>query len=1057
MIRFIYWIIVAFELFLVLCVLLLFIVTDSRSIKYIAQNSLETSAFTYESIEGNIINGLEVKKLAFQDKLLFDSALIYWNPLSLFYKKIIIRQIDAQGVEVDNILSMLNTFGSSSSDESPSLDYPIVLNTVHFDINPYVYEGVKFSSFVFETGKITLAKNLTITADALYLKFDSDLANLTLDGKIEEDLLLIDTLKLNNISSKEISTFNRRVKAKYKKVDYSKNTTSNEFMPIKSIEIKHIVGTLKPVSYGDVKIKSARLDLYNSEVNPLDNFNYQVKKVDFKGKTNFGSLNYKGRVKDATIEAKGEIVLDKFLFSKYALGLNYKGLQKLPSTLRLNHDAVWIDIEHQVDNLLVTKNDFNVNLSEAKHKLHYDYEREVFTVDSDMKGSMTYADEFKLHNKVHIDDQTFFYKGDVEVLKIKELPQSISNYLLADLQGKFTGNGDDFEMDLDSKLLNGNFKMLKNNKGKLALKSKSNNILLNQFIPNLPLALQNEKIAFKSQSFFNFDKIEKSKIELVVQGETLDFDAQMNLDTPYKITFINSIKDDKALKEMFPKLKFTKFRSFEGDVLLQENEYFLNIHNEFLKLFIKYDAVKELIEEAKLNVEGEAFDFQVSNTKQLAFSSHVNNIQDFLEKVQSYYDFEIPNIRGEADIELSQDQEGKFHIELKSPKLEYLADRGVKLAITNFYNIVLNFRVDADSNMVIDNYRFKLDDNGYVNTFFSTKKSYLSLEEDEVTIREFWLNDKIKILGHYNLAIFKGEFQVNSNAYTLRTKDFSLILDSNLMLKVDKNKIDIDGNIDILGDTITYELVGTDIVEDSDIIILKDILEKEESIFNNFKLYLKVNSRKPLKYIADDINIEFLNKLSIVKNYNQEMLVTGMSTITKGFYQLEDKVFTLDESHLYFTGDVKKPLLDIKANYEKDQYSVHVFISGTTENPIVNFNSEPFLTQQEILSLILFDGTGSSSGKGAEAYTLLGGTFAKGLIKSLGIDVDHLLLGQDDQEELSLEIGKKISDDISVLYLHKDGLDGVKVRVEHSNSFETDIIIQPPNTSSIEFLYKQTR
>ena len=37
---------------------------------------------------------------------------------------------------------------------------------------------------------------------------------------------------------------------------------------------------------------------------------------------------------------------------------------------------------------------------------------------------------------------------------------------------------------------------------------------------------------------------------------------------------------------------------------------------------------------------------------------------------------------------------------------------------------------------------------------------------------------------------------------------------------------------------------------------------------------------------------------------------------------------------------------------------------------------------------------------------------------------------------------------------HKNGKDGVKVKIDHNLNFETDIIIQPPNTSSIEFLYK---
>ena len=184
------------------------------------------------------------------------------------------------------------------------------------------------------------------------------------------------------------------------------------------------------------------------------------------------------------------------------------------------------------------------------------------------------------------------------------------------------------------------------------------------------------------------------------------------------------------------------------------------------------------------------------------------------------------------------------------------------------------------------------------------------------------------------------------------------------------------------------------------------------------------------------------------------MMITGMSTIKDGYYNMEDKHFILDESYLYFAGDVKKPLLDIKASYVKNPYTIHIFISGTSEEPIINFSSEPYLTQQDILALMLFDETGTTNGKGAEIYTLLGGTLAKGLMKSLGIDIDHFALGIDDNDQFSLEVGSKISDNISLIYLNRDGLNGAKVRVEHGKRFETDIIIMPPNTSSIEFLYK---
>ena len=1039
------------EVLLVLLALALFIVTDSRTIKYIAEKSLDATDLSYKSIQGNLFNGLEIKELAYADKPLFDSALIYWNPLTLLSNKITITQVDVKGIEIDNILSMIDDLDSSSNDEARlALDYSFVLNTSHFDINPYVYEGVKFSSFVLETGKIKLAKDLSFDSEVLYLKFDSDIVNVELNGKIEQSRLLIDALKLKDISAKDITRLSSRIKSKGKK------SASKNSMPIKEIKIKHILATLKPVQYGDVKIKSVKLDLYDGEINPK-NFEYKVKKVKFKGKTNFGLLNYSGHIKKSTIEAKGEILLDKYLFSKYALPLNFNNLRKLPSTLRLNHDAVWIDIEHKVKKPLLLENDLSIDFTEAVHKMHYNYRDKVLSVNSDILGSATYTDVFKLKNNILVDKKGFSYEGNIEIKEIKSLPNVLSEYLLSDIKGEFKGSSSTFEMNLDSSLLSGYFSMPKYKTGNLKLKSKTNNIALDKLIPNLPSALKNERISFESQSFFDFQNLQESEVALTLRTETLDIDAKLKNEKPYHIKFLSRIKNDRLIKEMFPKLKTSKLQSLEGDILFEQNEYIVNIRNNFLKLFLRYDTRTAEIKDTSLNLEGEMFQLQSNHSKFLGFNSRIPNIQDFLEKIQSYYEFEIPNIRGEVDLAIWKQRNGTFNVEIKSPKLQYLSSAGVDLAVTNVHNIELQFEVDEELNIIIGSYQFKLDDNGYLNSFYSTKKAYLSLKGEKLNINDFWINDKIKVTGEYDIDSLIGQLQLDSSAYTLRTKDFTLILDLNLEIKINKSKFDIDGNIDILGDTITYEVMGTDIVEDSDIIIVKDMLRNKESAFNNFKLYLKIKNKKPLKYISDDLHVEFFNEISILKNYNQKMLVTGVSTIDNGYYQLEDKQFILDKSHLYFTGDIKKPLLDIKASYEKEQYNVHVFISGTTDNPIVNFNSEPFLTQQEILSLILFDGTGSSSGKGAEAYTLLGGTFAKGLIKSLGIDVDHLLLGSNSEEELSLEIGKRISKNISVLYLHKDGLDGAKVRIEHSNSFETDIIIQPPNTSSIEFLYKQDR
>ncbi|SFV67001.1 hypothetical protein MNB_SV-14-1247 [hydrothermal vent metagenome] len=435
----------------------------------------------------------------------------------------------------------------------------------------------------------------------------------------------------------------------------------------------------------------------------------------------------------------------------------------------------------------------------------------------------------------------------------------------------------------------------------------------------------------------------------------------------------------------------------------------------------------------------------------MEINSDISDIKDLLDSIKKYYKVKLPKLHGQVDLNIKKRRDNSFLVRVKSQNIKYLSTH-------NIYDMDTTFIVDNKSNIKIEYYRFRIDENGYMSRFFSDKKSYLSLKDKKIAVKKLWINNQLLFTGDYNFLDSRGNFNLSATKYSYKNQDFDFLVDLNLNGNIDKEKINIFGNIDVFGNMITYEVVGSDIVEDSDIIIIQDKPKVEEDSFlKNLKLDVKINSKKALKYISKDINIEFFNDLRIIKNYDDDTLITGMTTITKGYYQMEDKYFTLDESHIYFAGDPKKPLLDIKANYKKDEYIVHIFISGSTDEPIVNFTAEPYLTQQEILSLILFDGTGSRDGGGAEAYTLLGGTFAKGLIKSLGIDVDHLLLGTDSQDNLSFEIGRKISKDITVIYQHENGKDGVKARIEHNKNFETDIIIQPPNSSSVEFLYKYSK
>jgi len=1058
LIRLFYWILAIVEIFLIIFVLFLFIVTDARTIKMIADQSLSSTKFTYASIEGNFITGLEIKDLAYDKKTLAHSATLHWNPISLLYKKITLTQLDAKGVDINNIVNMLDGFDKRKKPKS-TLSLPLTLSArnIHLDINPYVYAGVKLDSFIFEADEIGMDKEMLIDADNLYLYFKSNIVNVELKGDIDKSRVLLRNLNLKEIGSREIAYFVheiRKMKKKYKSKDKNVTSINKKSEPIlKEIKINHIFATIKDVTYGSFSMNRVKLFIDNAEFDTYNNYRYKANKVEIKGDTTFGSVKYKGYIKDSNIYAKGRLLLSKKLFTMYHLPLNYKNLRKLPGTLHLNDKGIWLTIDHKVDKLLKLKSDFNVDITKAKHKLEYIYRDKQIIIDSKVKANMSYGDNVNIENRVLVDIAKkgyTTYSGDVKVPKVKNLPPMLTDYLLSNVSAKYKGDKDGLVVDVDSKLIDGTFKTTDRYKGAvLKLKSKGRNIVLKKLVSALPDALENELVALESESLLNFKEIKKSKINVKVDSNLLNADVNMKLHKPYKILFTGLIPSNSSLLKLNKRIKLQHIKNISGEVLIEDGLYSIKIKdNKNLEFSLNYNAKNKLMSNGHLLLAGEDISFSNSNSNNIELKSNVTDLKRLLSIVENYYDITFPKLEGKVDVTLTKSKNGLLRVSLKSPLIKYDSALDIE-------KIDALFTLDKNGDIVIDKYRFRLDTNPYFKDFYANNKSYLNLKNNHLTVKKLWLNNKILIDGGYDLKTSNGDFTISTKEFPFITRDFDLLFDVDAKLKLHGKKVEVDGDVNILGNSVHYDVSGSSIVEDADIIIVQEQKEKKASALQNLKVNLKIRSEKPLNYYGKNTTIEFYNELRVVKEYETDFMVTGMSTVTKGFYEMEDKYFSLKESHLYFAGDPKKPLLDIKANYQKDEYTIHVFISGSVEEPIVNFNSEPYLTQQEILSLILFDGTGSN-GQGADAYTLLGGSFAKGLIKSLGIDVDHLLLGSDSNDELSLEIGRKISKNITLMYMFKDGENGVKVRAEHNKNFETDIIIMP-SASSIEFLYRKDR
>ena len=1028
--------------------------TDARTIKIIANQTLSSSKFTYDSIEGNFITGLEIKDLSYDDKTLFDSATLHWNPISLMYKKITITEFDAKGVDVDNIIKMVDGFEKSDSSSSGSLPFSLSVERIHLDINPYIYEGVKFDSFLFETEKIEMDTDLLIDADNLYLYFNSDIVNVELMGNIEESRLLLDRVNLKEIGSREIASFVRAIRKKSE--NNSTKASKEKSEPIlKEIKIDQIFATMKDVTYGPFSMNKVQLLIDDAEVDTYNNYTYKARKLDLKGNTTYGSVHYRGDIKESNIYAKGGLLLSKKLFSMYKLPLNYENLKSLAGTLHLNHQGVWITVDHKVKKLLKIKSNFNIDVTKAKHSVAYVYRDRKVIIDSKLKANMNYGDNVDIESRVLVDIAKkgyTTYSGKVNVPKVNNLPSELTDYLLTNVKAEYKGDKDGLVVNVDSKLIEGDFVTDGYKSAVLKFKSKEKNIVLKKMVATLPNELENELVALKSESFLDFKNIKNSKINLSIDSNIANVDAKMKLIKPYRIMFTGKIPQNSSLLLINKNIKLNQLNNISGEVLIDDALYRVKIRDDKgLEFIVDYNVKTKRLSDGHIIVSGEDVRFTHTNNEDIELNLKLKSLKRLFSNIEKYYAIELPRLEGSANVNLLITKNGLLKFSLKSPLVKYLSDSTLDIE-----KIDAIFTLDSNGNITVDKYYFRLDTNPYIKDFFASNPSYLHFENSKLTVKKLWLNNKASLKGSYDLASLEGDFLVSSKGFPFINRDFDLLFDVDGTLKIRGKQIEIDGEVNILGNSIHYDIEGSGIAEDADIIIVQDQKKDKDSVLKNLKLHLKIKNKKPLKYYGKETRIDFFNELRVIKEYKTDIMVTGMSTVTEGYYQMEDKHFILNESHLYFAGDPKKPLLDIKANYKKDEYTIHIFISGSVEEPIVNFSAEPYLTQQEILSLILFDGTGSSSGQGAEAYTLLGGTFAKGLIRSLGIDVDHLLLGTNADDELSLEVGRKISKDITFMYMYQDGENGAKVRVEHNKNFETDIIILP-SASSIEFLYRKDR
>jgi translocation and assembly module TamB len=333
---------------------------------------------------------------------------------------------------------------------------------------------------------------------------------------------------------------------------------------------------------------------------------------------------------------------------------------------------------------------------------------------------------------------------------------------------------------------------------------------------------------------------------------------------------------------------------------------------------------------------------------------------------------------------------------------------------------------------------------------FATKPSKVRLQKDRIVLEAFWVNDSMKLQGDYDLKRMKGAVSGKAQRFKVVHENAKLEAAIDLKAKIEGEKIDVKGKVLIYGGNVNYNIEAKHYATDEDIIIVQHRKKDEESFFRkNVQLNIYVESKKPLLFKQKDVYVELRPQLSIIKGFDGDLQLMGSIALGKGgYYTFQGKRFVLEPSSINFTGKPTLPLLDIDLVYRRYSRTVYISITGVATEPNLNFSSDPYMTRDQILSFILFD-TVDSGENASTMLSMVGGGIAKSILGNIGLKVDTLILSQE-----GFEVGKKITDKITVIYDQKELDPKIIVRIQHSQRTETDISIGS-ESQSVDIIYKR--
>ena len=1041
--------IVFLELFVLIAVFLLYLVSEPKTLKYVVDRATSSFDIQYDAVSGNFLKTITLTNLRYKNNLLTTEAQIDLNLRALLRGDIEIETLSLKDINLANLETIIKSTQKEPNKKASKkkLSIPkIAISHLYLTALPYQTKMIKIETFELDVHDITTDLNNIFTIKSFKLSSKNDHAHIQTNGTLKDKELHLNRLFVEQIDIDKL----QETLALLPQDNENNKTESNPF--IDKISIQDFKASIKAFKHKPYEINTLDLSAQNIS-GTLKQALFDAENIALKSDTNLGDIKLQGGVSQNRFKGKSTLNLSQKYFQQFTDIVDFQSLNPIKLSIYADKSRIDSSITLKSKQIFAGKfKDYFTSINTFKSQLSYDIPSQTLHATTDANVSNKYAKSLILKDTLSYD-KALHYGGTIRLYGLGYFPE-FSLPLFKNPLLTYKGDSKDLVANLHTDKLHLLYKMFDFKRADFRLRSKELEIV--KYFPKIPKVFHPLLASLDATMALDFNKTDIISVDtnitsnaLNLKGKTVFHKGKITASTEATLAKNSFLKENnKAIKlhNIFP-------AGFDLDYHDSNLTLDLSAKNKNLENHFSYNFKEDTLDE-KLILKNDSITLK-GKSEHLQVQTHIFSLKTLQESLQPLYTFTKQPYDGEVKIDAVIENFETMQADITSRWLvyEYTPNKfafGEKIKI----------KLQADENKaIIQNYKLHafMD---YDRRFFATKPSTILFADNKFEITQLWVNDALKTEGAYDTAKEKGVFKSKANAYHYKGKEGDITFNTNITTTLSGKHTHIEGNLDVLKGRITYENRNNHEIQDPDIIIIqeeKERLAREKEEKNDLSLDITITAKKPLFYDVAPIQVYVTPDLKIWKESQSSLEILGRTIINKGTYVQSDKEFIILPGEVLFDGNIFNPYLNLKAQHTSNPYVIDINIAGTLDSPIINFSSNPYLNQSDILSMLLFSATTDSLFEGSshssnQAISMLGNTFAKEIVQNFGLTLDKLVLSTNETGGLGIEIGKKFSKKVTVIYTN-DIVQSLKVRYQHSDSFETDLMISPEATG-IDFLYK---